>query len=282
MLHRPFPVAWLLPLMEATMTVPRLLLAAILAATLLTFPVLATDDPCDYDLAESLIYRSMPTGDQIERVNAGINGGKAELMQAIAEARQKFWETYPDKPDKATAKRARDNFADLLSLKDVDFLYLALVIPQTRDLTERRGPGLGMKLLDSLNGLLPTDGGIRQAASPEFFDWVEAVRKRYSPEARSLDDVATQSFNRAAMGDTFWKAVAASKTQYLAYARERDLWEFDARKRTPSLFDTRQCYATYLPLELRKSFVGKVTIPYTHQDGEDAICAAAGDVAVRK
>jgi hypothetical protein len=36
------------------------------------------------------------------------------------------------------------------------------------------------------------------------------------------------------------------------------------------------------PLELRKSFVGKMTIPYTHQDVEDAICAAAGDVAVRK
>jgi hypothetical protein len=232
--------------MEATMTAPRFLLAAILAATVLTLPVLATDDPCESELAESLIYRSMPTGDQIERVNAGINGGKAELMQAIAEARQKFWETYPDKPDKPTAKRARDNFADLLSLKDFYFLYLALVIPQTRDLTERRGPGFGMKLLDSLNGLLPTDGGIRQAASPEFFDWVEAVRKRYSPEARSLDDVATQSFNRAAMGGTFWQALAASKTQYLAYVIERDLWEFEARDRIPSQFDTRERYASYL------------------------------------
>ena len=230
------------------MTAPRFLLPAILGAALLTLPLVAAEEqePCKFDLADSLIYRSIPTFDQIKKTNAGINGGKAELMQAIAEARQKFWETYPDKPDKATAKRARDNFADLPSLKDVYFLYLALVIPQTRDLTERRGPGFGMKLLDSLNGLLPTDGGIRQAASPEFFDWVEAVRKGYSPEARSLDDVATQSFNIAAMGGTFWQAVAASKTQYLAYVTERDWWEFDALKRIPARFDTRELYASYL------------------------------------
>jgi hypothetical protein len=237
--------------MEATMTAPRFLLAAILAATLLTLPVFAAEEQerCKSDLANSLIYRSMPTLDQLKK-QLPIDG-KAGLIQRIVEARQKFWETYTGKPDNDApvtdpAKKARDSFADLLSWKDIYFLELALRWPQTRDLTERRGPGFATKVQDFLNGLLPTDGGIRQAASPEFFDWVEAVRKGFGPEPKNFDEIFKQSFNIALMGDTFWKAVAASRTQYLAYVTERDWWEFDARNRIPPRFDTREGYAIYL------------------------------------
>lgn len=225
------------------MTAHRFLLAALLAATLLTFPALATDDPCEHDLAESLFYRSMPTFDQVTK--AGFNS-KPELTQVMAEARQKFWQTYPDpgKPETATAKSARDNFGDALALKDIDLLYMALV-SVGRALPEGQGLGSGIRLL-TLNGLLPTDGGVRQAASPEFFDWVEAVRKGFGAEPRKLEDIFTQSFTMALMGDTFWKAVAASKKQYLPYVTERDLWEFDAHKRTPNLFDTPRCYVNYV------------------------------------
>jgi hypothetical protein len=238
--------------METTMTTPRFLLAAILAATLLTLPVFAAEEQelCKSDLADSLIYRSMPTLDQLKK-QLPIDG-KAGLIQRIVEARQKFWETYTGKPDKDApvtdpAKKARDNFADLLSWKDIYFLELALRWPQSKDLTERRGPGFATKVQDFLNGLLPTDGGIRQAASPEFFDWVEAVRKGFGPEPKNFDEIFKQSFNIALMGDTFWKAVDASRTQYLTYVTERDWWEFDARDhRIPPRYDTRERYAIYL------------------------------------
>ncbi len=45
----------MLALMETTMTAPRFLLAATLAATLLTLPVFATEGPCESALADSLI-----------------------------------------------------------------------------------------------------------------------------------------------------------------------------------------------------------------------------------
>ena len=48
---------------------------------------------------------------------------------------------------------------------------------QDKDITERRGSDFGANVLDMMVGLQTVDGGIRQSAKPEFFEWIDAVRK---------------------------------------------------------------------------------------------------------
>jgi hypothetical protein len=168
---------------------------------------------------------------------------KADFIESIAKARAQFWATYPNK---SGAAQASQQFADLLWQKDIYFLELALRSPQSKDLTDRRGPGFLANVQDLMVGLQTTDGGIRRSASPEFFDWVAAVRKGFGPEPKNFDDVFTQSFQIGLMGETFWKAVAASQKEYKKYVLERDFWEFDDVKRIPAGCDKPQTYGAYL------------------------------------
>ena len=217
--------------------------------------------------------------DRILRQQAEEAGkAKADFIEAIAAARAQFWATYPNK---SGAAQATQQFADLLWQKDIYFLELALRSPQSKDRTDRRGPGFLANVQDLMVGLEKTDGGIRQSASPEFFDWVAAVRKGFGPEPRNFDDVFTQSFQIGLMGETFWKAVAASQKEYKAYVLERDFWEFDHVNRIPAGFDKPQTYGAYLYLRFGKVPMAEAPTTYAQMQqllGTKAIEEAAKQV----
>src|SRR5258706_7869919 len=125
-------------------------------------------------------------------------GARAQLReqivafnQQIADARAKFWETYPDKPG---AEQDRQQFSSLLREKDSYFLAVVL----SGGMLDLGGVGVQL------------DEGIRQSAGPEFMDLAEAARRR----AGGSD--LMQRF-RPITG-----ALDANPTEYQKYILERD------------------------------------------------------------
>ncbi|MBH0191344.1 MAG: hypothetical protein HP492_06195, partial [Nitrospira sp.] len=101
-------------------------------------------------------------GEQAAKAMAEMRVAIAEENAAIAAARKRFWETYPDKQGAAAT---RDEFGKRLDGKDSYYLWVIL--------TDAMG---GAKYADLIGGKL--DGGIPRYASYEFRDWVEEIKLR--------------------------------------------------------------------------------------------------------
>ena len=123
-----------------------------------------------------------------------------EESMAIAVARKRFWETYPDKPGAAAA---RDEFGKRLDGKDFHYLYISL--------TDALG---GVKSVDTVGGKL--DGGIPRYASFEFRDWVEEITRNLGE--KSLTDALLT--NPLGLEERLVKAMAGSE-------KKRDVYLFE-------------------------------------------------------
>jgi hypothetical protein len=125
---------------------------------------------------------------QIADSVANFRGEIAEQSAKLAEARQRFWATYPNKPGFA---EARDDFAYRLYWKDWYYVYASLAIPsidgrQVSPLVRGGGNAVSSRdALDFLGGKL--DGGIRKTAMPEFEDWVDNVRNKIGDHTAAND-----------------------------------------------------------------------------------------------
>jgi hypothetical protein len=160
-------------------------------------------------------------------------GAKSQLReqilkfnQQIAEARARFWETYPDKPG---AAQAAQQFAGLLREKDAYSLAVVL----SHGMLDLGGVGVQM------------DEGIRQSAGPEFLELVEAARKR-------VGGSDLMQWMRSIMG-----AIDNNPKEYKKYALERDWWEFDHAHRIPAEFAKPETYGVYTLLPVCQSSRGR-------------------------
>jgi len=172
---------------------------------------------------------------------------RAETINAIVAARAQFWATYPDKPG---ADKARHDFAYWLWVKDFHYLRTNLQAPVQRDQrTQRQTSTDSANALDRLfGGGVLIDDGIRQAARPEFEEWVNAVRKKlfeHLPK-NSTDAAFMQGILSTWIGEEFRNALASAKKEYEAYLIARDWWEFDHVNRAPAGYDTPATYGVYL------------------------------------
>jgi hypothetical protein len=172
---------------------------------------------------------------------------RANAINSITEARQRFWATYPAKPG---AEKAKKDFAYWLWIKDLYYLKENLKAPVTRDpRTGRRTSTDAANVLDTTFGLdAPIDDGIRKVAVTEFEDWVNAVRDKLfeGHTSNSTDDAFMQGLLATWMGQKFVDAVQAASKQYEVYVTARDWWEFDHVNRVPAGFDTPESYGIYL------------------------------------
>jgi len=170
-------------------------------------------DPCDPR------YHFITPSDCTAAGRAGKHLG--ELRQAIGEenaaiaaARKRFWETYPDKPG---AAEARDEFGKRLDGKDSHYLWVTL--------TDALG---GVKSVDTVGGKL--DGGIPRYASFEFRDWVEAIKFNLGEKSMAQ----SMLLNPVGLAERLKKAMAASEKKRDIYLFERNWAEFDAVGREPA------------------------------------------------
>ena len=202
---------------------PTKIVAAMLCAAMLWTSGALADrfDPCDPR------YHPITPPDCTAAGRAGKHLGEmrqaiAEENVAIAAARKRFWETYPDKPG---AAEARDEFGKRLDGKDSYYLWVTL--------TDALG---GVKSVDTVGGKL--DGGIPRYASFEFRDWVEAIK--FNLGEKSLTDALLK--NPLALEERLVKAMAASEKKRDIYLFERDWGEFDAVGREPAGLDDPAMY----------------------------------------
>jgi hypothetical protein len=171
---------------------------------------------------------------------------REQLTQNIANARARFWATYPDKPG---WEKAQTDFAYLLWTKDLFYMRENLAAAAITDNTGRGSTIDSAKALDSLMWGGPgIDGAIRQSAMPEFEAWVNAVRKKVfeGHTSNSTDDEFMRGFLSMWMGQAFWKAVAGADKEYQAYLVARDWWEFDTLNRVPAGYDAPDAYGALL------------------------------------
>lgn len=170
----------------------------------------------------------------------------------IADARAKFWATYPDKPG---AKEATKRFFDLLYDKDEFYVTSAL----SNRMSTGGDPG------DSL------DDGIRSTAQPEFDDFIAAARP----------GIAMQSGDMAKMVQTVWAAIDSHPTEFRRYRLERDFWEFDQVHRIPANWDSPEKYPIYLYiryLHLPVATATTSTAQLIELFGKDVVTSAARKV----
>lgn len=131
---------------------------------------------------------------------------RADFESRIQAARERYWATYPNGEGFAAAEQ---EFRRLLLAKDLMYLNMQSVLGFDK-----------AKVLQSVAFGGDIDGGIPKGASRRFSAWVVAfVHKRESITIEGL-----------------LKALEESQTEYLAYARERDLDEFLRAGRTPPGF----------------------------------------------
>jgi hypothetical protein len=161
-------------------------------------------------------------GEQAAKAMAEMRVAIGEENAAIAVARKRFWETYPDKPG-ATA--ARDEFGKRLDGKDSYYLWMIL--------TDAMG---GAKYADLIGGKL--DGGIPRYASYEFKDWVEEIKLRLGEQSMSQ----SMLLNPVGLAERLKKAMAASEKKRDVYLFERNWAEFDAVGREPAGLDDPAMY----------------------------------------
>ena len=176
----------------------------------------------------------------------------ADNSADIADARQKFWALYPDKPGFAEAQQ---RFSDLLFGKDLTYLVeppamLAVV-------------GLGQNQLD---------GGIPQEAKPAFSYWVKSV----SNKTYGTDQMMTSNLTAVMeMPVKLPKALIDSKPYYDAYTIQRDWAEFDAAHRDPAGSEDPRVYGTMLCCRWEKQSSDEALAEYKSME------AVLGAAAVR-
>jgi hypothetical protein len=168
---------------------------------------------------------------------------KAELSRQIEAARQRFFRSYPNGPDRVQAEAA---FASLLTQKDLYYLYLSLygssLRPRESPATPRnQSAAQQLDLIFGLGGKL--DGGILPAATPEFDEWTRTFR-----EALGRGTVRSFSDLTGRFRDAFQK----SQDYYQAYVTARDWAEFDTAGREPEGFSSPDMYGAMLLLRYDK------------------------------
>jgi len=173
-----------------------------------------------------------------------LNRLRLQVSENIGNARSRFWATYPDKPG---ADKAGPEFAHWLWTKDIIYLRQNLQSPLLKDSRGRSSSIDAMKALEAMFSV-PIDDGIPQVVTPEFEDWVNAVRKKVfeGHTSNSTDDAFMQGFLSAWMGPSFWKAVASADKEYQTYVMARDWYEFDHAQRVPAGFDKPETYGILL------------------------------------
>jgi hypothetical protein len=173
-----------------------------------------------------------------------LNRLRIQVSNNIVNARAQFWATYPDKPG---VDKAQTEFAHWLWTKDIIYLRQNLQSPVLKD---SRGRSSSIEAAKAKEALLsvPIDGGIPQTVTPEFEDWVNAVRKKVfeGHTSNSTDDAFMQGFLSAWMGQKFWDALASAEKEYQTYVMARDWLEFDRAHRVPAGFDKPETYGIYL------------------------------------
>ena len=205
---------------------------------------------------------------------------RAEFEQRMADARARFWATYPDKPG---AEKAQAEFANYLREKDLGILRDYLAASAITDETGRRSSTDAMKALTTLSVGHPLDGGIRQSAMPEFEAWANAVRAKVfeGHTSKNTDDEFMRGFLSAGVTPSFFKALDSTDKLYKAYLIPRDWWEFDNAKRLPAGFDSPDAYGTLLYYRWEKVPIpqaGNVYQTFARLVGQDAARAAAKQV----
>jgi hypothetical protein len=205
---------------------------------------------------------------------------RAEFEQEIANARARFWATYPDKPG---AEKAQTDFANYLRDKDLSILRDYLPASAITDETGRRSSIDATKAITTLFAGHPIDGGIRQSAMPEFEAWAIAVRAKVFERhtSNSTDDEFMRGFVSAGATPSFFKALDSTEKLYKAYLIPRDWWEFDNAKRLPAGFDSPDAYGTLLYYRWEKipmPQAGNVYQTFARVVGADAARAAAKQV----
>ncbi|HVY04647.1 MAG TPA: hypothetical protein VHB46_01600 [Burkholderiales bacterium] len=160
--------------------------------------------------------------EQAARSMAEMRVAIAEENIAIAAARKRFWETYPDKPG---AAEARDEFGKRLDGKDSYYLWVTL--------TDALG---GVKFTDIIGGKL--DGGIPRYTSAEFKDWVEEIKRNLGESSLTQSMLSDPS----GLANRLARAMAASEKKRDVYLFERNWAEFDAVGREPAGLDDPAVY----------------------------------------
>jgi len=190
--------------------------ATVLCATMLwaTGAGAQRSNPCDPRYHFITPANCTTYGEQAAKAMAEMRVAIGEESAAIAAARKRFWETYPDKPGAAAA---RDEFGNRLDGKDSHYLWVTL--------TDALG---GVKSVDTVGGKL--DGGIPRYASFEFRDWVKAIK--FNLGEKSM--VQSMLLNPVGLAERLKKAMAASEKKRDIYLFERNWAEFDAVGREPA------------------------------------------------
>ena len=173
-------------------------------------------------------------GEEAVKAMAEMRVAIGEENAAIAVARKRFWDTYPDKPGAAAA---RDEFGKRLDGKDSYYLWLIL--------TDAMG---GAKYADLIGGKL--DGGIPRYASYEFKDWVEEIKLRLGEKSMAQ----SMLLNPMVLAERLKKAMAASEKKRDVYLFERNWAEFDAVGREPAGLDDPAMY--FLAICIRGQKIG--------------------------
>ncbi len=179
------------------------------------------------------IETSRKLGEQMAQNLTDARNLKAEFDDKIEAARRRFWATYPDK---SGHEQARSDFAALLRAKDLYYMQNNLTFRADDRTRAQQGPGATApisRVLESATGQL--DGGVRQRAKPEFYDWVDAVHDHLlshgTHEISSLSDL--HSYLSEEPGRIV-SAVEQSQSEYEVYVVARDWAEFDAAGREPA------------------------------------------------
>lgn len=161
-------------------------------------------------------------GEQAAKSMAEMRVAISEETAAIAAARRRFWETYPDKPG---AVQARDEFARKLDGKDSYYLWL--------ELTDALG---GVSTVEKIGGKL--DGGIPRYSTYEFRDWVEEIKRNFGEKSLTNSMLA----DPVGLSRRVLAAMAASEKKRDMYVFERNWGEFDAVGREPAGLEDPAAY----------------------------------------
>lgn len=176
-------------------------------------------------------------------------GAQTTMAVGLARARQRFWETYPNKPG---AAKASQEFAEWLFLKDLNYVNAALRMTMDGRATDNR-----IDFVREVNavsfvgygGSPLIDGGIKEDAAYEFYDWAMDVRANLGhPASGNPAQNFAAGFSLGMMGASEQKAIEASRAKYRKYVEVRDWEEFDAARRSPVGFEGAQHYAELLYL----------------------------------
>jgi len=163
----------------------------------------------------------------------------AEENARLAQARKRFFDTYPNKPG---AAEARAEFWEQLAGKDFHYLFLTVSFSDPKKRTALTDPSTANQAWDMIGGKL--DNGIPQSATPEFFDWAFAVQQA----AGGPPDIT----NALTFPDRFSKALEASEKQHQIYLMERDWAEFDAAGREPAGLEDPAVYFPAICVRFQK------------------------------